>query len=83
MDHHGQATEAYPFNPNGSPNGLTSVTNKDGRFTVMMPHPERVFVPRFILHGTEVLGRRFAMDAHVPQRARLGGLMQSNIIERG
>lgn len=43
VDHHGQATEAYPYNPNGSPNGLTSVTNKDGRFTVMMPHPERVF----------------------------------------
>ena len=43
VDHHGQATEAYPYNPNGSPNGLTSVTNQDGRFTVMMPHPERVF----------------------------------------
>ena len=38
----GQATEAYPFNPNGSPGGLTSVTTADGRFTVMMPHPERV-----------------------------------------
>ena len=36
------ATEAYPFNPNGSPGGLTSVTTADGRFTVMMPHPERV-----------------------------------------
>lgn len=43
VNHHGQATEAYPYNPNGSPNGLTSVTNEDGRFTVMMPHPERVF----------------------------------------
>ena len=42
-DHHGQATEAYPFNPNGSPSGLTAVTTDDGRFTAMMPHPERVF----------------------------------------
>ena len=42
-DHHGKATEAYPFNPNGSPGGLTAVTTADGRFTAMMPHPERVF----------------------------------------
>ncbi|HOY34521.1 MAG TPA: phosphoribosylformylglycinamidine synthase, partial [Piscinibacter sp.] len=43
VDHAGQATEAYPANPNGSPGGLTSVTTADGRFTVLMPHPERVF----------------------------------------
>jgi len=43
VDHHGQATEAYPFNPNGSAGGLTAVTTADGRFTAMMPHPERVF----------------------------------------
>jgi phosphoribosylformylglycinamidine synthase len=43
VDHHGRPTEAYPFNPNGSPDGLTSVTTADGRFTVLMPHPERVF----------------------------------------
>ena len=42
-DNHGQATEQYPFNPNGSPGGLTAVTTADGRFTAMMPHPERVF----------------------------------------
>ncbi len=42
-DNHGAATEAYPSNPNGSPNGLTAVTTADGRFTAMMPHPERVF----------------------------------------
>ena len=42
-DNHGAATEAYPFNPNGSPAGLTAVTTLDGRFTAMMPHPERVF----------------------------------------
>ena len=43
VDHSGAATEAYPFNPNGSPDGLTSVTTPDGRFTVLMPHAERVF----------------------------------------
>jgi len=43
VDHSGAPTEAYPFNPNGSPEGLTSVTTADGRFTVLMPHPERVF----------------------------------------
>jgi phosphoribosylformylglycinamidine synthase len=42
IDNRGAATEAYPFNPNGSPEGLTAVTTPDGRFTVMMPHAERV-----------------------------------------
>ena len=42
-DNHGQATQQYPFNPNGSPGGLTGVTTPDGRFTALMPHPERVF----------------------------------------
>jgi len=43
VDNYGQATERYPFNPNGSPQGLTSLTTTDGRVTIMMPHPERVF----------------------------------------
>jgi len=43
VDHQGNPTETYPMNPNGSPGGLTGVTTLDGRFTVMMPHPERVF----------------------------------------
>jgi phosphoribosylformylglycinamidine synthase len=43
VDNHGRATEAYPANPNGSPDGLTAVTTADGRFTILMPHPERVF----------------------------------------
>ena len=38
----GFITEAYPANPNGSPQGIASVTTADGRFTIMMPHPERV-----------------------------------------
>lgn len=42
IDHNGKPTEVYPMNPNGSPEGITAVTTPDGRFTVMMPHPERV-----------------------------------------
>ncbi len=43
IDHAGNPTESYPYNPNGSPAGITSVTTPDGRFTVLMPHAERVF----------------------------------------
>ena len=43
VDGHGRPTEAYPANPNGSPEGITGLTSRDGRATLMMPHPERVF----------------------------------------
>jgi phosphoribosylformylglycinamidine synthase len=43
VDHHGRAAVTYPRNPNGSPDGITGLTTADGRFTVVMPHPERVF----------------------------------------
>jgi phosphoribosylformylglycinamidine synthase len=42
IDNYGKNTEQYPFNPNGSPNGITGLTTTDGRVTIMMPHPERV-----------------------------------------
>lgn len=42
VDNHGRVATSYPANPNGSPEGLTAVTTADGRFTAMMPHPERV-----------------------------------------
>lgn len=42
VDNQGRATERFPANPNGSPLGMTSFTVPDGRFTIMMPHPERV-----------------------------------------
>ncbi len=42
IDHSAAVATSYPFNPNGSPDGLTAVTTDDGRFTAMMPHPERV-----------------------------------------
>ncbi|HEY0665837.1 MAG TPA: phosphoribosylformylglycinamidine synthase [Gallionella sp.] len=43
VDNYGQPTETYPLNPNGSPQGITGLTTPDGRFSIMMPHPERVF----------------------------------------
>ncbi|MDP1607596.1 MAG: phosphoribosylformylglycinamidine synthase, partial [Rhodocyclaceae bacterium] len=43
IDNRGAAATTYPFNPNGSPDGITGLTTPDGRFTIMMPHPERVF----------------------------------------
>jgi len=43
MDNHGSIASRYPANPNGSPDGITGVSSSDGRATLMMPHPERVF----------------------------------------
>ncbi|WP_099611990.1 phosphoribosylformylglycinamidine synthase [Vibrio fujianensis] len=43
VDNFGQPTQQYPNNPNGSPNAITGLTTQDGRVTIMMPHPERVF----------------------------------------
>ncbi|MDB5983221.1 MAG: purL, partial [Pseudomonas sp.] len=43
VDNHGKVTEQYPANPNGSPRGIGGMTTRDGRVTILMPHPERVF----------------------------------------
>jgi phosphoribosylformylglycinamidine synthase len=43
VDNRGTTTERYPYNPNGSPHGVTGMTTVDGRFSILMPHPERVF----------------------------------------
>jgi phosphoribosylformylglycinamidine synthase len=43
VDHRGSPTEVHPYNPSGSPGGITGLTTPDGRFTIVMPHPERVF----------------------------------------
>ncbi|MHB8742421.1 MAG: phosphoribosylformylglycinamidine synthase [Sulfuricaulis sp.] len=43
VDNHGSLTQTYPYNPNGSPHGITGLTTPDGRFSILMPHPERVF----------------------------------------
>ena len=61
----------YPANPNGSPGGITALTTPDGRVTILMPHPERVF--RAVQHSWHpYAGPRRPLDAHVPQRAGLG-----------
>ena len=44
MDDANEPTEAYPFNPNGSPLGIAALCSDDGRHLAMMPHPERCFV---------------------------------------
>ncbi len=46
VDSRHEVTEAYPANPNGSPDGITALTTPDGRATIMMPHPERAFMTR-------------------------------------
>jgi phosphoribosylformylglycinamidine synthase len=46
IGHSGKVIETYPGNPNGSPEGQTGFTTNDGRFTIMMPHPERVFLKK-------------------------------------
>jgi phosphoribosylformylglycinamidine synthase len=43
VDNYGDKTTDFPMNPNGSPDGITGLSNADGRFTIMMPHPERCF----------------------------------------
>lgn len=43
IDHQGHPTQTYPYNPNGSPNGIAGLTTHDGRFSILMPHPERLF----------------------------------------
>jgi phosphoribosylformylglycinamidine synthase len=43
VDNYGEVTTDFPANPNGSPEGITGLTTTDGRFTIMMPHPERCF----------------------------------------
>jgi phosphoribosylformylglycinamidine synthase len=49
VDNRGLVTDRYPSNPNGSPRGVTGVTTHDGRVTILMPHPERLF--RAIQHS--------------------------------
>ena len=75
VDNRGEPTERYPANPNGSPAGITGVTTADGRFTIVMPHPERVFRSVQMSWHPPVLGRGQPVDARFPQRTGLVGLI--------
>jgi phosphoribosylformylglycinamidine synthase len=66
VDHKGLATEQYPFNPNGSPDGLTAVTTADGRFTALMPHPERVTRNVMLSWAPEKWGEQDSGGAYSP-----------------
>ena len=74
VDNRGKPTMTYPLNPNGSPEGITGLTTRDGRFTIVMPHPERVFRTVQSSWHPGRLGRGRRVDADVPQRAQVGGL---------
>jgi len=63
VDGRGQATEVYPLNPNGSPQGLAGVVNQQGNVLTMMPHPERSF--------------RSVQHAYYPQDLRTAGFNAS------
>ncbi len=75
VDHHGRPTTDYPFNPNGSPDGLTAVTTPDGRFSVLMPHPERVFRNVQMSWTSGDVSQPSPWTAHVRQRAARGRLI--------
>ncbi|MFC1737091.1 phosphoribosylformylglycinamidine synthase subunit PurQ, partial [Candidatus Hydrogenedentota bacterium] len=55
VDNYGKPTERYPYNPNGSPKGITGISTEDGRVTIMMPHPERAFRALQMSYGDKEL----------------------------
>ena len=72
VDHNGNATETYPLNPNGSPQGITGLTTPDGRFSIMMPHPGARVPYRAELLVSARWARERRMAAHVPECAEVG-----------
>ena len=71
------------YNPNGSPGGITGLTTPDGRFTILMPHPERVFRTVQCSWHPDGAGRGRPVAADVPQRAGLGGVRASRRPDAG
>ena len=74
VDNRGELATTYPYNPNGSPYGISGLTTPDGRFTILMPHPERVCRTIANSLASRRVGRGRPVAAHVPQRAGVGGL---------
>ncbi len=65
VDDAGWATEDYPFNPNGSPEGLAGMCSEDGRHLAMMPHPERTFLSWECHYLPEDMKRELHANGHV------------------
>ena len=71
VDDDGEITEAYPFNPNGSPAGIAGLCSPDGRHLAMMPHPERAVLPwqwPLDAGAAEAVPRGVALAPDVPER---------------
>ncbi|HIP50308.1 MAG TPA: hypothetical protein EYG99_02555, partial [Candidatus Pacebacteria bacterium] len=66
VDDSGRATEDYPFNPNGSPEGLAGMCSEDGRHLAMMPHPERTFLSWQCHYLPEDMKREFQANGVSP-----------------
>ena len=77
VDNAGHSTERYPYNANGSPQGITGLTTADGRFTILMPHPERAFRTVQMSWHPSGLGRGLAVDADVQERSSVVGLNET------
>ena len=77
VDNGGRVAERYPANPNGSPEGIAGLASSDGRVTILMPHPERVFRTVQNSWHPAAAGRGQRLDADVQERARLGRLTKS------
>ena len=83
VDNHGKVALTYPSNPNGSPAGITGLTTTDGRVTILMPHPERVYRTVQNSWHPESWGGGRRLDADVPQCPRVGGLRKAGGLRVG
>ena len=75
VDNYGKITENYPFNPNGSPNGIAGITNSNGRVLAMMPH-QKEFVERNQILGIQLNKVKNGVNM-------VHGLNYSNLLENG
>jgi len=69
VDNYHRLADRYPYNPNGSAHAIASLTSRDGRATILMPHPERAFMNRQ-LYGTQSTDMRYSYWMRLFQNAR-------------
>merc|ERR1712129_175926 len=86
VDDNAETTEAYPFNPNGSPQGIAALCSDDGRHLAMMPHPERAFLKSVPVDAAR-LGRAECLTVAeaLPERLRVcepGRLKRGLLVDR-